>query len=49
VIEDNWYGIVMNVHAPTEDKNDTKDGFYDKLEHALNEFMKCHMKILLGD
>jgi hypothetical protein len=34
--------VVLNVHAPTEDKiDDVKDSFYEELE--------CHMKILLGD
>jgi len=42
--------IVLNVHAPTEDKSDdTKDSFYEELEHVFNQFPKYHMKILLGD
>jgi hypothetical protein len=40
--------IVMNVHAPSEDKSDdTKDSFYEELEHVFNQFPKYHMKILL--
>jgi hypothetical protein len=42
--------IVLNVHAPTEDKTDeVKDSFYDKLEHVFDKFPKYHMKILLVD
>jgi hypothetical protein len=42
--------IVLNVHAPTEDKSDDiKDNIYKKLVHSFNQFCKYHMKILLGD
>jgi exonuclease III len=42
--------IVLNVHAPTEDKIDyVKDSFYEELEHVFDKFPKYHMKILLGD
>jgi hypothetical protein len=42
--------IVLNVHAPTEDKaDDVKDSFYEELEHVFGKFPKYHMKILLGD
>jgi hypothetical protein len=42
--------IVLNVHAPTEDKtDDVKDSFYEELERVFDEFPKCHMKRLLGD
>jgi exonuclease III len=42
--------IVLNVHAPTEDKtDDMKDRFYEELEHAFDKFPKHNMKILLGD
>jgi exonuclease III len=42
--------IVLNVHAPTEDKiDDIKDRFYEELEQVLDKFPKYHMKILLGD
>jgi hypothetical protein len=45
-----WCDIVLNVHAPTEDKcGDTRDRFYEELEHALNQFPNYDMKILLGD
>jgi hypothetical protein len=42
--------IVLNVHAPTEDKiDDVKDRFYEELEHVFDRFPKYHTKILLGD
>jgi hypothetical protein len=37
--------IVLNVHAPTEDKiDDMKDRFYEELEHVFDKFPKYHMK-----
>jgi exonuclease III len=45
-----WCDIILNVHAPTEDKiGDMKDRFYEELEHAFDKFPKYDMKILLGD
>jgi hypothetical protein len=46
-----WFHIiVLNVHAPTEDKiDDVKDSFYEELECIFDKFPKYHMKILLGD
>jgi exonuclease III len=46
-----WFHIiVLNVHAPAEDKtDDVKDSFYEELERIFNKFPKYHMKILLGD
>jgi hypothetical protein len=42
--------IVLNVHAPTEDKiYYMKDSIYEELEHAFDKFPKYCMKILLGD
>jgi hypothetical protein len=42
--------IVLNLHAPTEDKtDDVKDSFYEELEHVFDKFPNCHIKILLGD
>jgi exonuclease III len=42
--------IVLNVHAPTEDKiDDLKNRFYEELELVCDKFPKYHMKILLGD
>jgi predicted nucleotidyltransferase len=46
-----WFHIiVLNVHAPTEDKiNDLKDSFYEELERRLDKFPIYHIQILLGD
>jgi hypothetical protein len=42
--------IVLNVHAPTEDKDDgIKDSFYEELEQVFDHFLRYHLKILLGD
>jgi exonuclease III len=42
--------IVLNIHAPTEDKtDDVKDSFYKELECVFDQFPKYHMKILLRD
>jgi hypothetical protein len=38
------------VHAPTEDKDDDiKDSFYEEVEQVFDQFIRYHMKILLGD
>jgi hypothetical protein len=43
-----WNIIVLNAHAPTEEKNDdSKDSFYVALEQMLDYFPKYHIKILL--
>jgi hypothetical protein len=46
-----WYHIiVLNVHAPTDDKtDDVKDSFFEELERVFHKFPKYHMKILFGD
>jgi hypothetical protein len=46
-----WCDItVLNVHAPTEDKDDDiKDSFYEGLEQVFDQFPRYHMKILLAD
>jgi exonuclease III len=51
ILRGRWFHIiVLNVHAPTEDKTDyVKDGFYEELECIFDKFSKYHMKILLGD
>jgi hypothetical protein len=42
--------IVLNVHAPSEEKSDeAKDSFYEELEQVFDHFLKYHMKVLLGD
>jgi hypothetical protein len=49
ILRGRWfYIIVLNIHAPTEDKtDDVKDSFYEKLEVVFDKFPKYHMKILL--
>jgi len=46
-----WHNIiVVNVHAPSEEKSDeSKHSFYEELEQVFDHFPKYHMKILLGD
>jgi hypothetical protein len=40
--------IVLNVHAPTEDKDDDiKDSFYEDLEEMFDQFPRYHMKIFI--
>jgi exonuclease III len=42
--------ILLNVRAPTEDKDDDiKDSFYEELEQVFDQFHRYHMKILMGD
>jgi hypothetical protein len=42
--------IIVKVHAPSEDKtDDTKQSFYEELQHVLYQIPKYHMKILLRD
>jgi exonuclease III len=42
--------IVLNVYAPTEDKDDDlKDSFYEELEQVLDQFPRYPIKILMGD
>jgi hypothetical protein len=41
--------IVLNTHAPTEEKvDDSQDSFYKKLEHIFDNFPTYHTKMLLG-
>ena len=51
VLRGRWCNIiVLNVHAPSEEKSDeSKDSFYEELEQVFDHFPKYHMKILLGD
>jgi hypothetical protein len=51
ILRGSWFHIiVLNLHAPTEDKtDDVKDSFYERLERIFDKFLKYHMKILLGD
>jgi len=42
--------IVLNVHAPSEEKSDdSKDSSYEKLEQVFDHFPKYHMKIVSVD
>jgi hypothetical protein len=49
ILRGHWcHVIVLNIHAPTEDKiDDVKDSFYKKLECVFNKFTKYLMKNLL--
>jgi exonuclease III len=51
VLRGRWCNIiVLNVHAPTEEKSDdSKDRFYEELEQIFYNFLKYRIKILLGD
>jgi hypothetical protein len=46
-----WCDIsVLHAQAPTEDRSDdSRDSFYEELEHMFHHFRKYHIKILLGD
>jgi hypothetical protein len=48
ILRGHWCNIiVLNVHAPTEDKIvDIKDRFYEELEHVFDKFPKYQMTIL---
>jgi hypothetical protein len=49
-LKGHWYDIVLNVHAPTEDKDDDiKDSFYKELEQVFDHFPRYYMNTLLGD
>jgi len=50
VLRGRWRNIiVVNVHAPSEEKSDeAKDSFYEESEQVFDHFPKYHMKILLG-
>jgi hypothetical protein len=42
--------IIVNAHAPTEDKiDDVKGRFYKELEQVFDKYPKHYMEILLGD
>jgi hypothetical protein len=45
-----FHTIVLNIHAPAEDKtDDVKESFYEELERIFDKFPKYHTKILLRD
>jgi hypothetical protein len=38
------------MHYSTKNESyDTKDSSYEELERVFNQFLECHLKILLGD
>ena len=51
VMRGRWCNIiVVNVHAPSEEKSDeSKDCSYEELEQVFYHFPKYHVKIILGD
>jgi hypothetical protein len=51
VLGGHWCNIiVLNVHAPSEEKNYyVKGSCYEELELVFDHFTKYHMQILLGD
>jgi exonuclease III len=51
ILKSRWcHIIVLNVRAPTEDKDDDiKDSFNEELEQVFDQFPRYHMKILLRD
>jgi hypothetical protein len=50
ILRGRWCNIiVINVHAPCEDKSDDiKDSFYEELGRVFDQFPTYDMKILLG-
>jgi hypothetical protein len=47
ILRGRWFHIiVLNVHAPTEDKIDVKDSFYVELECIFDKFPKYRTKIV---
>jgi hypothetical protein len=45
-----WCDIILNVQAPTEDKDNViKDSFSKELEEVYDHYPRYHMKIFLGD
>jgi hypothetical protein len=45
IVKGHWCDIiVLNVHAPTEDKDDIKDRFYEELEQVFDQFPRYHIK-----
>jgi hypothetical protein len=50
ILRGHWFHIiVLNVHAPTEDKIDNVKDVCEELECIFNRFFKYHMKMLLED
>jgi hypothetical protein len=51
ILRGRWCSIiVLNVHAPCEDKgDDVKDNFYEELGRVFDQFPRYDMKIILAD
>jgi hypothetical protein len=51
ILRGRWCNIVvLNVHAPCEDKSDDiKDSFYEEPGRVFDQFPRYDMKILLGN
>jgi hypothetical protein len=51
ILRGRWCNIiVLNVHAPCEDKgDDVKDSFYEEVGRVFDQFPTYDMKIILGD
>jgi exonuclease III len=51
ILRGRWCNIiVLNVHAPCQDKgDDVKDSFYEELGRVFYHFPRYYMKILSGD
>jgi len=49
VLRGGWCNIiVLNVHAPSDEKSDdSKDSFYEELKQVFDHFHNYHMKILM--
>jgi hypothetical protein len=40
---------IINAHAPTEDKSDIEDAFYDELRNLYDACPKHDVKLIIGD
>jgi hypothetical protein len=51
ILRGRWCNIiVLNVHAPCEDKgDDVKGSFYEELGRVFDQFLRYDINILLGD
>jgi hypothetical protein len=51
ILRGHWcHIIILNFHAPTEDKSDdVKDSFYEELRCVFDKAPKYHSKMLLSD
>jgi hypothetical protein len=50
ILRGSWCNIILNVHAPCEDKSDdVKDSFYEELARIFDQFPRYDMELLLRD